>query len=198
MEKGVRLAVIIAAGLLIACNPNGDDPKAQLESMYDSDQAYRTQMQEVIAAEGVSSMSFYVLWAKQAFNDWSNVRKLDRLIDERGWPSRSVVGEKGATAAFLVIQHASLDRQKKYQPLLQAAAAKGEAPADQLALLEDRILMREGRKQKYGSQLQMNDQDAWEFYPIENEPGVDERRKAVGLPPLADYAKELGVAYHAP
>jgi hypothetical protein len=56
--------------------------------------------------------------------------------------------------------------------------------------------MREGKKQIYGSQLQQNDKGAWEFYPIEDEPNVDKRRQAVGLPPLSEYAKQFGFEYH--
>lgn len=163
--------------------------------MYESDQAYRMEMQEAHSNNGPRSLKFITLWLRQEFNDWVNVRQLDNIIEESGWPHRSVVGDKAATAAFLVIQHASPNRQKEYFPFLRAAVEIGEAAADHLALLEDRILMSEGKKQRYGSQLQDNGKGGWEFYPIEDEANVDERRKAVGLPPLAEYAKTFGFEY---
>jgi len=55
--------------------------------------------------------------------------------------------------------------------------------------------MSEGKKQIYGSQLRQNDKGALEFYPIDDEPNVDKRRQAVGLPPLAEYAKQFGLVY---
>lgn len=190
MRFFIGLAVLALAG----CS-TGEDPKAQLEAMYESDQAYRAQMQEFAVAQETRSAKFIALWARQQWNDWANLKRLERLVQKSGWPRQSKVGAKGASAAFLVIQHAGLERQKEYLPLLQAAVVEGEARATDLALLEDRILMREGNKQTYGSQLQSDGKGGWELYPIENEEQVDERRKAVGLPPLAEYAKEFGLVY---
>lgn len=192
----MRFTVSLVVLLLAACgSPTSDDPKAQLEAMYVSDQAHRTEMQQLATTKGTTSVAFLVLWAKQEFNDWANLRRLERLVQKSGWPRRSVVGYKGADAAFLVLQHANPAKQKQYLPLLQAAVTEGEARSDNLALLEDRILMREGKKQKYGSQLQNNGKGGWELYPIEDEATVDEKRKTVGLGPLAEYAKGFGVVY---
>jgi hypothetical protein len=80
---------------------------------------------------------------------------------------------------------------------LRKAAADRELRADSLALLEDLILMREGKKQIYGSQLQTNAQGQLEFYPIEAEANMDKRRQSVGLEPLAEYAKHFGLEYHS-
>jgi len=95
-----------------------------------------------------------------------------------------------------VLQHADYTYQKKYLALLRKAVADRELRADSLALLEDRVLMGERRKQIYGSQLQTNAKGVLEFYPIEDEPNVDKRRKSVGLEPLAEYAKQFGLEYH--
>lgn len=187
--------IALAFLLLAACGSAPADPQPQLEALYDSDQRHRAEMQSVATSEGTSSLRFLTLWIRQEYQDWSNLRRLERIVAEHGWPRRSAVGDKAAAAAFLVIHHAGLERQKRYLPLVQAAVAAGEARAADLALLEDRILMREGRKQRYGSQLQDDGRGGWEFYPIEDEHTVDERRKAVGLPPLAEYAREFGLVY---
>jgi hypothetical protein len=54
-------------------------------------------------------------------------------------------------------------------------------------LLEDRILLREGKKQIYGSQVRRNEAGEWEAHSLEDPERVDERRASVGLPPLAQY-----------
>ena len=98
-------------------------------------------------------------------------------------------------AAFLVVQHTDQSTQEYYLPFLKAAVEEGEARPQDLALLEDRVLMRQGKRQRYGSQLQENGNGGWKFYPIEDEVNVDERRKSVGLPPISEYAKQFGFKY---
>lgn len=64
-------------------------------------------------------------------------------------------------------------------------------PLWQAAMLEDRIRMFEGRPQIYGSQFQPDENGKTVPYPIENPGQVDERRRAVGLPPLQEKWAEL-------
>jgi hypothetical protein len=53
-------------------------------------------------------------------------------------------------------------------------------------MLEDRIRVFEGRLQRYGSQLEQDAHGNMRPHPIEDPEGVHERRRAVGLPPLAE------------
>jgi hypothetical protein len=68
-----------------------------------------------------------------------------------------------------------------------------------LALLQDRILMRQGKKQLFGSQVVFNkDTGAPEFYPIEDEKNVNARRTKIGMEPLEEYAAHFGMDYKLP
>jgi hypothetical protein len=67
-----------------------------------------------------------------------------------------------------------------------AAVDTGEATPAQLAYLDDRVRMRQGRAQRYGTQIRTVDDRPVPF-ELEDPDGVDERRRAVGLEPLADY-----------
>jgi hypothetical protein len=196
----MRLLILSTVMLLLAaCAPPERpdiDLKTELEAMFDTDQAYRNEMQNIALKHGSNSPEVIELWKKQQAIDEANIKRLGEIIETHGWPGRRVVGDKAAIAAFLVVQHAEYAHQKQYLPLLRAAVAGGEARAEDLALLEDRVLMREGKKQLYGSQLQEDGKGGWEFYPIEDERNVDKRRKAVGLPLLAEYAKRFGFEYH--
>ncbi len=134
-----------------------------------------------------------------AYIDSCNLVEVTGLIDKYGWPGKHFVGGSGNLAIFLVIQHADLAIQEKYFPLLEKSVAEEESSPSHLALMKDRILMRQGKKQIYGSQVVFNKETgAQEFYQIEDEVNVDIRREKVGLEPLKNYAKYFGINYEYP
>ena len=127
--------------------------------------------------------------------DSANRVALEALVAVRGWPRVSDVGWRAASAAYLVVQHADLDTQLRYRPMLTAAVDVDEADPAWLAELDDRIAVRQDRPQPYGSQIQTDADGARRFHPIADEATVDVRRAAVGLEPLADYARRMDVVY---
>ena len=131
--------------------------------------------------------------------DSSNLIMIEALIKSYGWPGKSFVGPRGNSTVFLVIQHADLPIQEKYLPLLIKSVADSQSRPSDLALLQDRILMRTGKQQLYGSQVVPNKSTgAWEFYPIEDEKNVNKRRAAMGLHPIEEDAKFFGIEYKLP
>jgi hypothetical protein len=125
-------------------------------------------------------------------SDARTTARLKQVIDAHGWPGRTLVGERGANAAWLFAQHADEDPafQARCLKLLEPAVQRGEADGEQLALLTDRVLLAQGKPQRYGSQFERKG-ERWVPKPIEDEAHVDERRRAVGLWPLADYARQI-------
>src|SRR5947209_1860749 len=123
----------------------------------------------------------------QAVHD-KNAARLTEIIDLHGWPGRGLVGEEGSRAAWLVLQHAIAhpDLQRRGLVLLQDAAARSDVPAVEAAMLLDRICFFEGRPQRYGTQYDWTDDGKLVPWTIEDEEDVDERRRAVGLGPLAE------------
>ena len=117
-----------------------------------------------------------------------NARELLTLVQAHGWPGRTLVGEDAMHAAWIVLQHAigEPDVQRGCLPILRAAAERGEATLAQVAYLEDRIAFFERRPQRYGTQFDWDEHGMLSPWPIEDPEGVDARREAVGLPPLAD------------
>ena len=117
-----------------------------------------------------------------------NAKALLAIVREYGWPGRTLVGEEAMHAAWLVLQHAigEPDVQRGCLPILQAAVERGEATPAQVAYLEDRIAFFERRPQRYGTQFDWDERGMLSPWPIEDPEGVDARRTAVGLPPLAD------------
>jgi hypothetical protein len=116
-----------------------------------------------------------------------NAEHLSGILAAHGWPGRSRVGEEGAAAAWLILQHAIGDPElmRRGLPLLTAAAARGDASAVHAAMLEDRIRTLEGRPQRYATQFDWDERGELGPLPIEDPARVEERRREVGLPPLA-------------
>jgi hypothetical protein len=178
--------------------------RRELVKMGEDDQKHRQEMMELMDRMAASDSEKIAKKWKQAVDqqndlDNKNQQRLDEIVKEYGWPKRSVFGEEASGVAFLIVQHAELDYQKKYLPMIKEAAGQKEARQSDLAMLEDRILTREGKKQIYGTQLRLNQTtQRMELYPIEDEGNVDTRRSAVGLEPLAQYLKRAFDIDYAP
>lgn len=153
----------------------------QLEFVFERDQKTRT---------GKDSVEF------MAYIDSTNLVLVEALIAQYGWMGRGFVGDKGNSALFLVIQHSDLETQLKYLPLLEESVKKGESRPSNAALMKDRILMRQGKKQVYGSQVVFNKETGkQEFYPIEDEKNVNARRLQIGMTSIEEYARLFGMEY---
>jgi hypothetical protein len=153
------------------------------------DQEVRKRISSTIASAGVQSEQFRSLAREMTAVDQANFAELRAIVAERGWPGIDVVGAEASDAAFLVLQHAALPEQKELLAMFQEAVIEGQARPDHLALLEDRILVREGKRQKYGSQVTMGPDGIPRLDPIEDPEGLDARRKAIGLPPIEEYLR---------
>jgi len=136
------------------------------------------------------------LLMRMAEADAQNTMWLDEVIQQQGWPTKSLVGEDGAQAAFLIVQHSPAPQfQKKCLELLERAVKQNEADIINLVYLTDRIRTFEGKPQVYGTQGQTNADGLIIPFPIEDEEHVDERRKAIGLEPIAEYFKNMNESY---
>lgn len=175
-----------------------DRPLATLlDSIHDEDQLLRQRIGEVEAAHGPDSPEMQRYWQLIHEKDSSNLVVVERILNQRGWLGPDVVGNKGSSTLFLVIQHADLATQERYLPMLRDAVRKGNARGSELALLEDRVLMRKGKRQIYGSQIAV-DQATGEKYlsPVEDPDRLDERRAEVGLEPIADYLDRFDMTWN--
>ena len=170
-----------------------EELKKELLAMREQDQKFRDN-----AAFSINPTEAELAILKQQDAiDRANMARLEEIVQKYGWPGIKQVGEQASSAAFLIIQHAGLEEQRRYFPTLKAAVAQKNARADQAAMLEDRILLREGKNQVYGTQLRSGPDTGGKLvlHPIDDERNVDARRAAVGLMPLADYLKTFGIDY---
>ncbi len=124
--------------------------------------------------------------------DEDNTRWLGEVLSARGWPGRTLVGEDGAAAAWLLAQHADRDRvlQRAFLDALRDAVEHGEASPAHLAYLEDRVRVNAGQRQLYGTQFTVTD-GQFGPRPIDDPQRLDERRAEAGLEPFADYETRM-------
>lgn len=123
----------------------------------------------------------------QAVHD-ANAARLSAIVTEHGWPGEPQVGRDGAEAAWLIAQHAIAQPRLQRTALtaLREAVGRGDVPALQAAMLEDRIRVFEGRAQRYGTQFDWDANGELSPLPIEEPNGVDDRRRTLGLAPLEE------------
>jgi hypothetical protein len=180
-----------------ALDANIDKPlRAELRLILEEDQKYRKQLIEIQKKSGPDTPEIHGLWKIIGQKDAENLAKVEAILDTRGWLGPDIVGNDGASALFLVIQHANLPTQQKYLPMMRAAVKAGKAQGNSLALLEDRVALGEGRRQTYGSQLAFDPkQKKYYVSPLADPDNVDARRVAVGLPPLAEYVKNWALVW---
>ncbi len=117
-----------------------------------------------------------------------HLARMKEIIALVGWPGRSLVGEEGAQDAWILVQHCDRDLgfQEKCLSLLKRASDSGDAAKEHYAYLLDRVRVNEGKPQVFGTQMGESD-----LLPVEEPARLDERRRSVGLEPVADYVKRL-------
>lgn len=169
-----------------------------LDTIFLDDQKYRMQLFKVEKEFGVKSKQYKSLCALINAKDFINVLKAKKIINEYGWPSIDMVGEDGINTMFLILQHASINKQLYYLPMMKKALKEGNLFPNDYALYEDRILMAIGKKQIYGSQIASPySSSAYYIRPIEDPDNVDKRRLAVGLDSLHKYVSRWGLKWDA-
>ncbi|KFA93473.1 DUF6624 domain-containing protein [Archangium violaceum] len=170
------------AKLMEARNPQLRD---ELLRMMEEDQAARH-------AAGAARFKDTAANERMKAIDVKNTARMKELVAQVGWPTKTLVGERGAKAAWLLVQHADLDVafQRQCLPLLEKSVAAGEGSPKDLAYLTDRVLVAEGKPQRYGTQFHTVEGKLVPR-PIEDEANVDARRAAVGLGTLAEYNAQM-------
>ena len=127
--------------------------------------------------------------------DADNTSFLKKIVAERGWPGRTLVGADAENAAFLIVQHSpDTTFQAKVLPLVEKAYASGEAEGQQVALLTDRVAVQRGRPQVYGTQASIVG-GRFKLNPIADSANVDKRRAELKMPPVAAYMRILDSLY---
>lgn len=170
--------------------------KPKLERILVSDQEHRKHYHQLMTQYGYETSEMKKLIQKMQQTDKKNFRYIKSVLDKYSWISYQTIGHNANSALFLVLQHADSINQETYLPMLRRAVKDKKAFGHELALLEDRVLIRKGQKQLYGSQIKCDNAGKNCFIlPIEDEANVDKRRAEVGLQLLSEYVKFWNIIY---
>jgi hypothetical protein len=165
----------------------------ELLKMMRRDQKIRESLAER-AVPGESSSMPDELIAEMRHTSRKHAERLESIVESRGrWPGRSLVGQRGAQAAFLVAQHADFDPELQafFLKHLERAVEQGEASPRNYAYLVDRVRIAKGKKQLYGTQLVVEEGRVEPKGSIVRRNELDRRRQRMGLAPFDEYLKRF-------
>jgi hypothetical protein len=179
-------------------------PRLSTENHPVSNPQLRTDLHDMVSSEQVARTTYVVKGMKEGSAEQKRIIAIDAahlprikaIFDKVGFPNAAMVGRSGVSNFFLLTQHADKDPAfqakvlEKAEPLMR----NGELSRQQFALLTDRVLLAQGKKQRYGSQVEVKDGRSVPL-PMEDAAHVDEQRATMGLEPLDDYLKESDAMY---
>ena len=135
--------------------------------------------------------SIVMLVEEQDRVDSLNRVAVDSLL-QNGWPEG--LSEESNHTIWLIIDHADVDYQERYLPLVEQQAVCGIISPSNYATLLDRVNVRRQRPQRFGTQTGYKQRDGEVFtyvYPIENFDELDSLRLSVGLDSMHLYLRQV-------
>ena len=174
---------------------NYDKPlQKELKDILEYDQGVRIKYIAETEKAHPDSVLINCLIKEMEHVDSINLQKVTHILDTRGWVGQRTVGN-AARSIWLVIQHADISIEKKYLPMIRNAVERGDISPDMLGMLEDRINTFEGKKQRYGSQITMNNDGSYSLDPLEDPKMIDQWRESIGMEPICCYVKLYGIIW---
>jgi hypothetical protein len=184
LVERVHAAYERADGLIASFPPPGDVTE-ELIRLRGIDQAGRNVYQDMDLSalpDDQRDAAYQAIWEEIDARDLENQMRLKELMPENGWFTISAYGEEGALSAFVIVQHAINDPglQDRALAAMEPLLGSDEIDGRAYATLYDRVAMRDGEYQRYGSQMICMDNE-WVLYPLEDPDGADERRRQAGF-----------------
>lgn len=129
--------------------------------------------------------------------DRAHTERLKAIIAAHGWPKISETSERTAVTAVLIANHSGdIDFQREVLSLLEPLANAREARPEDFARLYDRVATIDRRPQRYGTQGTTCQGGKYAVpSDLEGPEGLDARRAAMGLQPMAEYLASLDKMY---
>jgi hypothetical protein len=206
LQQALLLLCVVGVATAAACSDRGarddgvalaaekavpDSVQQELERLGVEDQAIR----QGLSPERMQDTAFAKRMLRE---DSARTRTLRSIVDVYGWPDSVRFGREAAQAAFLILQHSPVDSfQKEMLPTIEDMAEADRLPRSEAALLIDRVLMHEGLPQRYGTQFKLEN-GRLVLHPVEDEAGLEARRKTMGLPTMAEYMRVMEEVYKTP
>lgn len=126
--------------------------------------------------------------------DKANTKRLKTIIDAIGWPTIPKVGHKASHMAWLLAQHADHDVpfQRGCLRLLKRLVHRQVIDDSEIAYLDDRVRVNQGKLQRYGTQFVVKSDGTLAPRRIWDMKRLDQRRRQFRMEPFSAYTR--GVA----
>lgn len=155
------------------------------------DPALAQELQAMEAADQADPVD----WSHYQAVQRANTARLTAIVTRYGWPGIHLVGARGSDAAWLIAQNSNDPAlQARCLALLEDAVKREDASPKDLAYLTDRVLLNQGKPQRYGTQFHVDSHGESTLEPVEDATHLDARRKAVGLPSVAAQQARVDLA----
>lgn len=202
----MKRTFLLLIGLLGTVLPlAAQDLDSLLRVVHDRDQAVRQEVIRLSRQTPPPVDSLMEAYARLQETDAANQRIVSELLEE-GWPE--AISSEASETIWLVIDHADLTMQRRWLPLVEEQVEVGRISMSNYVTLLDRVLMREGLPQRYGTQtlsrtrLVEGDSSGMErvsyVWPVEQPGLLDSLRASVGLVPIGEYVKLVEEVYGTP
>jgi hypothetical protein len=192
--------VVLLLATALACGPEGRQPPPEVLAQARSElEARGREDQKIREGFGMGGQIDPDQFNAMLKIDSANIGWLKAYVGRWGWPTGEQVGHEAVEAAFLIVQHAVQDTgfMRAMLPAIQDGYRRGDYQGSEVAMLIDRLEVKAGRPQIYGTQLSLKD-GRLVLDPLRDSARVDERRKQLGLMPLAEYLRKADSALRAP
>ncbi|MEO1052965.1 MAG: DUF6624 domain-containing protein [Bacteroidota bacterium] len=165
-----------------------DSLNRELLAMEEEDQAVRRELMPALAQyqqDGSGKMELITIAMKMENIDQQNQARLKAIFGQCGWPNE--LSEEAHQAVFLILQHSDDSLMRAHFPRLTDMRDKGYISASDWGTMLDRLLMNEGKPQKYGTQSFADKDNVNLIWPVANADSLEVWRKTIGLPDMETY-----------
>ena len=191
----MKKLIVALSIFLVACSAL-KSTDTLLTEVWNDDQQPRQQMLKLtkaVTVDGRTELIDSLILVNEIVerNDARNIKVVDKIL-KRGLPQG--LSEESYKTIWIVIDHAPLEKQEQYLPLVEQMANASYIGLDEYAILYDRVAMGQNRPQRYGSQIvQFGNADNLQLYvwPIEDAEKLDSLRNAVGMSSFYNYLKHI-------
>ncbi|MFD2554790.1 DUF6624 domain-containing protein [Sphingobacterium tabacisoli] len=170
----------------------------KLEKVYATDQLTRKELNEAQRTHGYGSSEFKEKLSLMNTQDSINRGIALNILDTFGWLDQSVLSPDANKAFFYTIQHADFQTQVKYKPFIEDAFRRGQISSHEYAIFQDRLNVRLGKNQLFGSQTAVDNIGNSYLYPVDHIDSIHRRRAEIGLQQLDLQLKESNIKYSFP
>lgn len=191
--KSLLVVAFFMLGNCIAYSQEHNEIDSLLAKAYERDQNIRIELMNLTkkgSIEGYTDNiidSLMTVAEQMKEIDEENIELVSSLLTN-GLPEG--LNLESYEAIWLIIDHAGIKQQKQYLPLMKRASKKGLISANDLATLTDRIMMYEGKPQKYGTQSYTVNVDGKQMiyiWPVSNPRKLNRLRKEINTCSIEEY-----------